>query len=73
MVRGGIDGTESESQRRVRFKASSIVVAVWVVATGYLIFQIGMLPSHVTVVLVVLLGLALFDLFRQHSNLRRSG
>jgi hypothetical protein len=73
MVKGGIGRTETTSQRRVRFMLSSVIVAVWIIAIGYLIFRIGMLPSPwvspLTVVLVVLLGLALFDLFRQYSNL----
>ncbi len=64
-----IYGTETAGQLRVRFLLSSVIVAVWIIAIGYLIFQIEMLPSLVTLVLVVLLGLALLDLFRQHSNL----
>ncbi len=66
-------GTETAGKRRVRFMLSSIIIAVWIITIGYLIFQIGALPSPwvslITLVLVVLLGLALFDLFRQHSNL----
>ncbi|MHA2067073.1 MAG: hypothetical protein ACXABY_22115 [Candidatus Thorarchaeota archaeon] len=73
MIRGGIDRTESAGQRRVRFKVSSVIVAVWIITIGFLILLIGVLPSPwvspLTLVLVVLLGLALFDLFRQHSNL----
>ena len=69
MFRGGIDKTATPGQRRVRFMLSSVIVAVWIITVGYLIFIIGVLPSYVTLVLAVLLGLALFDLFRQHSNL----
>ena len=68
-----IYGTETAGQLRVRFLLSSVIVAVWIITIGYLIFLIGALPSPwvspFTFVLVVLLGLALFDLFRQYSNL----
>ena len=69
MFRGGIDRTETAGQRRVRFMLSSGIIAVWTITIGFLVFLIGALPSHVSLVLVILLGLALFDLFRQHSNL----
>jgi hypothetical protein len=69
MFRGGIDRTATPGQRRVRFMLSSGIIAVWTITIGYLIFIIGVLPSYVTLVFVILLGLALFDLFRQHNNL----
>ena len=69
MFRGGIDRTETAGQRRVRFMLSSGIIAVWTITIGFLVFLIGALPSHVSLVLVILLGLAIFDLFRQHSNL----
>lgn len=69
ILRGGIDRTETAGQRRLRFVLSSALIAIWIIAVGYLIFIIGVLPSYVTLVVVVLLGLALSDLFRQHNNL----